>query len=146
MIDYLSAGGTYVCWGTDNREAQIRLCNAFSPSSRNFEIKCLDGTANPYLAVAAFISAGMDGVSRDVECEMLDCGLGPETTAANMGEENRKKLGITERMPLTWEEAELAFADSKLVDEVFGSDFKKTYLDVNKVRGVFLIPSHTNRV
>jgi glutamine synthetase len=147
MVDYLSAGGTYICWGTDNREAQIRLCNASDPPSRNFEIKCLDGIANPYLAVAAFISAGMDGVSRDVECQMQDCGLGPETTAANMGEENRKKLGITERMPLTWEEAESAFASSKLVDNVFGNNFKQTYVSVNKVKEcIFILPSHTKCV
>jgi glutamine synthetase len=82
MVDGVWSGGTYVCWGTDNREAPVRLCNAFSPPSRNFEIKCLDGTANPYLAVASFISAGMDGVSKDIECQIQECGPEPETTAA----------------------------------------------------------------
>lgn len=46
MIDGVWSGGTYVCWGTDNREAPVRLCNASSPSSRNFEVKCHDGLAN----------------------------------------------------------------------------------------------------
>lgn len=41
------SGGTYVCWGTDNREAPVRLANATSPSSRNFELRFLDGTSNP---------------------------------------------------------------------------------------------------
>ena len=44
MVDGAWSGGTYVCWGTDNREAPIRLCNATSPASRNFEVKCIDGT------------------------------------------------------------------------------------------------------
>jgi hypothetical protein len=40
------SGGTYVCWGTDNREAPVRLCNANSPSARNFELRFIDGLAN----------------------------------------------------------------------------------------------------
>ena len=140
MVDGVWSGGTYVCWGTDNREAPVRLCNAFSAPSRNFEIKCLDGTANPYFAVASFISAGMDGVSKDIECQIQDCcGLEPEMTAANMGEDNRRKLGITERMPLTWQDARLAFGKCELVDNAFGSNFKAKYLDVNKVRRSSLI-------
>lgn len=41
------SGGTYICWGTENREAPIRLANASSPLSRNFELRFLDGTCNP---------------------------------------------------------------------------------------------------
>ncbi|KAJ3501159.1 hypothetical protein NLJ89_g9467 [Agrocybe chaxingu] len=34
MRDGVWSGGTYVCWGTDDKEAPLRLCNAASPSSR----------------------------------------------------------------------------------------------------------------
>jgi glutamine synthetase len=44
--DGVWSGGTYVCWGTDNREAPIRLCNASSSRSRNFELRFVDGLAN----------------------------------------------------------------------------------------------------
>ena len=44
--DGVWSGGTYVCWGTDNREAPVRLCNAACPSSRNFELRFIDGLAN----------------------------------------------------------------------------------------------------
>jgi hypothetical protein len=44
--DGVWSGGTYVSWGTDNREAPVRLCNANSPSSRNFELRFIDGLAN----------------------------------------------------------------------------------------------------
>lgn len=134
MIDGVWSGGTYVYWGSDNREAPVRLCNALSPVSRNFEIKCHDGTANPYIAVAAFISAGMDGVLKNTECQIQECGPELETTAALMGEEKRQKLGITQRMPLTWEDARSNFAASELVDKAFGSNFKTRYLSVNKVK------------
>ena len=44
--DGVWSGGTYICWGTDNREAPVRLCNANSPSARNFELRFIDGLAN----------------------------------------------------------------------------------------------------
>jgi hypothetical protein len=60
-----------------------------------------------------------------------------------MGEEKRQKLRITERMPLTWQDARTAFAGSELVDRVFGSEFKTKYLSVNHVRRyVFLCPCY----
>lgn len=133
MVDGVWSGGTYVCWGTDNREAPVRLCNAFSPSSRNFEVKCLDGTANPYLAVAGFLSAGLDGILGKKECEIKDCGLELGLSAALLGDEGRQALGIKERMPLGWEEARSKFEASDLIDKEFGKVFKTRYLGINKV-------------
>jgi len=46
VVDGVMSGGTYICWGTDNREAPVRLCNASSPPSRNFELRFVDGLAN----------------------------------------------------------------------------------------------------
>jgi glutamine synthetase len=47
MSDGIWSGGTYVCWGDSNKEVPVRLCNRHSDSSRNFEVKCVDGLANP---------------------------------------------------------------------------------------------------
>ena len=134
MVDGVWSGGTYICWGTDNREAPVRLCNAFSPPARNFELKCLDGTANPYLAIAAFLSAGTEGILEGKECQIKDCGL---EAAALLGELGRAELGITNRMPLTLEDARSSFEKSKLIDRQFGKDFKTKYLSVNKVYNHF---------
>lgn len=137
MVDGIWSGGTYVCWGTDNREAPVRLCNASSSPSRNFELKCHDGTANPYLAIAGFLSAGMEGIVEGKECEIKDCG---DEIAAVLGERGRKALGITNRMPLTLEDARLSFEKSELVDRRFGKDFKTKYLSVNKVHHLLFLP------
>jgi glutamine synthetase len=131
MLDGVWSGGTYVCWGTDNREAPMRLCNASSPLSRNFELKTLDGTANPYLALAAVLGSGLEGISNEKELTIKECG--GDKSAAQLGEEGRERLGIKERLPLTWEEARLKFEKSTIVDSVFGEDFKRKYLNVNKV-------------
>ncbi|KZP04096.1 hypothetical protein FIBSPDRAFT_904528 [Athelia psychrophila] len=43
MVDGVWAGGTCVSWGTLNREAPVRLCNAASRSACNFELRFVDG-------------------------------------------------------------------------------------------------------
>ena len=114
----------------------MRLCNASSPLSRNFELKTLDGTANPYLALAAVLGSGLDGIVNDKELSIKECG--GEKSAAQLGEKGRDELGIRDRLPLTWEEARLKFEKSTIVERVFGEDFKRKYLSVNKV-GVFSV-------
>jgi glutamine synthetase len=52
--------GAFACWGLENREAALRFVTAGSP---NLEVKCFDGAANPYLAVAALLVAGSAGIA-----------------------------------------------------------------------------------
>ncbi|KIM42454.1 hypothetical protein M413DRAFT_444874 [Hebeloma cylindrosporum] len=138
MLDGVWSGGTYVCWGTDNREAPMRLCNAPSPSSRNFELKTLDGTANPYLALAAVLASGSEGIASAKELTIKECG--GEKTAAQLGQKGREELGIRERLPLTWEEARLKFKESTIMERAFGKEFKRTYLNVNKTLNELMKP------
>ncbi|XP_073150907.1 protein fluG [Henckelia pumila] len=59
--------GAYHCWGPENREAPLRTaCPPGTPSGSvsNFEIKVVDGCANPYLALASVLAAGIDGLRR----------------------------------------------------------------------------------
>ncbi len=44
----------------DNKEAPLRLCTSGGPHTFNFELKALDATANPHLALAAVILAGCE--------------------------------------------------------------------------------------
>ena len=50
-------------WGLNNREAPLRLCSDAHGEPNNAEYKTLDATANPYLALAVLIIAGLE-VSR----------------------------------------------------------------------------------
>jgi glutamine synthetase len=58
--------GSYLLWGKENRNAPLRSCSPGTPdgSVSNFEFKPFDGTANPYLGLAATIAAGIDGLRR----------------------------------------------------------------------------------
>ena len=51
-------------YGTANRTAPIRVPFAASPSEKRLEIRYADATANPYLALAAVLMAGLDGIER----------------------------------------------------------------------------------
>jgi len=131
MADGVWSGGTYVNWGTENREAPIRLSNATSPSSRNFEMRFVDGTANPYLVLAGILGAGLHGIKNQAELTVQDC-PGP-MTAAQMTEDARGKLGITQRMSLTWEESRQKLSENKLLTEtILGQELTEKYLSVNK--------------
>ena len=55
----------YTVYGMDNREAAIRICSAMRSNpagSVNLELKPSDSSANPYLALGAYIHAGLDGI------------------------------------------------------------------------------------
>ena len=60
--------GAYLCYGPDNREAALRICSPVgSAGSVNLELKPVDSTGNPYLALGAFIYAGIDGIRRGLD-------------------------------------------------------------------------------
>jgi glutamine synthetase len=55
----------YQCWGLENREAALRLIRGVdevTASAANAEIKCVDGSANPYLIVGALCEVVVDSV------------------------------------------------------------------------------------
>lgn len=58
----------YICWGQVNRSALIRVPR-YSPGrelSTRVELRCPDPSCNPYLAFAAMLEAGLDGVRKNL--------------------------------------------------------------------------------
>jgi len=56
----------YICWGQRNRSALIRVPR-YSPGrekATRAELRCPDPSCNPYLAFAAMLHAGLDGVEK----------------------------------------------------------------------------------
>ena len=60
-----SLAPTHVNWGWDNRSTFIRIPPERGGAAR-VEIRVGDGAANPYLAIAATLAAGADGVRREL--------------------------------------------------------------------------------
>jgi glutamine synthetase len=61
-----SLAPTHVNWGWDNRSTFIRIPPERGGATR-VEIRVGDGAANPYLAIAATLAAGTDGIKRGLE-------------------------------------------------------------------------------
>jgi len=136
MVDGIWSGGTYVCWGDSNKEVPVRLCNRYSDSSRNFEVKCVDGLTNPYLALAAMLGAGTLGIVQEKDLIHKDVSSG---SAANLDENTRREeYGITERMSLTWDEARTRLAQDADLVNLFGEETINGYLGTNKIMAEWL--------
>jgi glutamine synthetase len=61
---------TYLTWGRTNRSALIRVpmvSPGRSVEGTRVEVRCPDPSSNTYLAFAAMIAAGLDGVERNLE-------------------------------------------------------------------------------
>ncbi len=58
-----SLAPTHANWGYDNRTAFVRVPQERGAATR-IELRVGDGTANPYLAIAAILAAGFDGIDR----------------------------------------------------------------------------------
>lgn len=59
----------YICWASNNRSALIRIprVHAGEKKSARCELRCPDPSANPYLAFAAMLHAGLDGIQKKME-------------------------------------------------------------------------------
>ena len=130
VVDGVWSGGTYVAWGRDNRETPVRLCGRGADDPNlNFEVKSLDGTANPYLAVAALLGAGMDGVKQGMRLVVGMCQVAPSEMTA----EERQRKGADVRMPLSVEEARSTLRGNEVIRKVMGEELVEKYLAVNAV-------------
>ena len=61
---------TYLVWGRRNRSALIRvptISAGRSVEATRMELRCPDPSANPYLAFAVMIAAGLDGIERGLK-------------------------------------------------------------------------------
>lgn len=56
--------GAHLCWGLENREAAVRFCaaTAGNPGGASAELKVVDPSANPYLALAAILWSAHEGI------------------------------------------------------------------------------------
>ena len=83
----------YISYGDNNRSSMVRI-----PGGR-LELRLPDGSCNPYLATAAVIAAGLDGIEND-----LDPGKAHNMNLYELSEQELKDLGI-EILPQNLHEA-----------------------------------------
>ena len=114
--------GAYRVWGLDNKEAAIRvLRNHFGGDPRQFEIKTVDSSANPYIALTGVISAGLDGIQNKLSLpEPL------QRDPGNLSDEERKALGV-ELLPISVVEALEKLDRDEALKSALGGEYYRVY-------------------
>lgn len=105
---------SYISWSHGNRSQLIRI-PAAPPEGRRFELRSPDSNANPYLAFAVLIYAGLDGVRRNL--------LLPPPTDANLFTASGSVTAGLDRLPASLEEARTLARNSSFLKSVLPSDF-----------------------
>ncbi|ELY67564.1 type I glutamate--ammonia ligase [Natrinema versiforme] len=104
----------YVAWSDRNRSALIRKPAARVPAASRIEARFPDPSCNPYLALAALIHAGLDGVERDLDC--------PDPVRENIyefDEQKREEYGI-DTLPTNLGEAVDALEEDEVIYNALG--------------------------
>src|SRR5215212_8988741 len=121
----------YAAYGPDNREAAVRIASPVAgaeSATANVEFKPMDVTANPYLALAAVLAAGMDGMERN-----LDPGEPASVDPATLSDEERASKGIYP-LPASLDEALDALEKDGVLIEALGEPLVRTHLAVGRAQ------------
>jgi glutamine synthetase len=113
----------YVCWGLYNRSVMLRV-PVSSPQARRVEIRCPDATGNPYLTIAALLSAGLDGIRRELE-------LPPpvQELVYDFSPEEKKRRGIVS-LPGNLKEALTCLEEDAYLIQSLGPALIKRFLEL----------------
>jgi glutamine synthetase len=111
----------YVTYGASNRTQMIRI-----PGPGRLENRAVDGAANPYLACAAMLGAGLDGIENKI-----DPGQANSENLYEMPEEELRRRNIT-FLPTTLREALECFEQDEVVQEALGKDYAAYYAAVKR--------------
>ena len=115
----------YEAWSAFQKNSLIRIPNA-KGGHREIELRSPDPAANPYLALALCLMAGLDGMEKQI--------LPPaplDQAAEAMGEEEKGKLGIASLPSTLWEAVSLMEQDP-FIRSVLGDDFVERYAEAKK--------------
>ncbi len=116
----------YIGWSRDKGSPLIRVPASRDAESARIELRSPDGTANPYLALAACLKAGLEGIRQEL--------VPPSSIEINLhdlNDEERRSLGI-EKVPISLNEAVKCAEKSEFFRELLGDKMSKQYLWAKK--------------
>jgi glutamine synthetase len=115
----------YIAWSDVNRSALIRVPDAAGVSAR-FEIRSPDPSCNPYLALAAVIASGLEGIE-----EGADPGDAVREDIYEFDEDKRAEYGI-ETLPGSLGEAITALEEDSVVQEALGPHVSEKFAEAKR--------------
>ena len=116
----------YVAWSGHNRSPLVRVPIARGNSTR-LELRSVDPSANPYLAVAALLEAGLDGLRNKIEpAAPVDRNI------YAMDDEEREANNIQD-LPSTLHNALKALKTDKVVQDAMGPHLYQNFLEAKRL-------------
>ncbi|MEA3460132.1 MAG: type I glutamate--ammonia ligase [Chloroflexota bacterium] len=114
----------YICWGQINRSALLRIpcCSPGRTDAVRLELRCPDPSCNPYLAFAAMLRAGLDGIERD-----LPPSPPVEQNAYEFDDSMRRELNIA-TLPATLGEALDELEKDEVLKEALGEHIYRAFV------------------
>ena len=103
----------YISWSDENRSTMIRIPASRGNSTR-IEVRSVDPSANPYLAMSALLASGLDGIKNNLEVTPA-----LRKNLFKLSESERKRLGI-KNLPESLYEAISVFSNSDFMKETIG--------------------------
>jgi len=116
----------YIAWSDVNRSALVRKPAARVPAASRIEFRVPDPSCNPYLALAAMIHAGLDGVENDLDC--------PDPVRENIyefDEAKREEYGI-ETLPGNLGQAVDALEADEVVYDALGPHVSEKFVEAKR--------------
>ncbi|AWN33665.1 MULTISPECIES: type I glutamate--ammonia ligase [Lactobacillus] len=112
----------YISWASKNRSPMVRVPSAGELNTR-LEMRSADPTANPYLLLAACLSAGLAGIKEEkMPMEPVTCNL------FDLSEKQRNEMGI-KPLPSTLHNALKAFKKDQLIQDALGEHLTQSFID-----------------
>jgi glutamine synthetase len=107
---------SFVCWGHNNRSALIRvpLYKPDKGQSSRIEYRAIDSAANPYLAYALILAAGLKGIENEYELPAET-----EDNVWDLTDSERRAMGI-QPLPQSLDHAIRKLEESELAAETLG--------------------------
>lgn len=112
----------YIAWSGKNRSPLIRIPSARGKSTR-IELRSTDPTANPYLAIAGILAAGLDGIKKqEMPVHSVDRNI------YSMSPAERAENNISD-LPSTLHNAVKAFERDEVVKNALGKHLTQSFID-----------------
>ena len=116
----------YVAWSGSNRSPLIRVPSSKGLSTR-FEVRSVDPAANPYLAIASVLEAGLDGIRNKIEPEDS-----VDRNIYRMNIQERNEEHITD-LPSTLHNALKEFQNDDVMCKALGDHIFQSFLEAKKL-------------
>ncbi len=111
----------YISWAHGNRSQLIRIPEDSAPGRSRFELRSPDPMANPYLALALIIKAGLDGIEKNL--------ILPAPVELDLNTASKEQTEQLEQLPETLEKAKKIAASSDFVKNILPARMLKAYTE-----------------